>query len=1466
MAQSAVDFSPSKAGGCSPLVVTFTPIVSGSSTSLSYSWDLGNGNTANTAQPEAIYNTVGTYTVTLTVNAGGQTLTATHTITVYAPPSISFTANAATVCGTPVTLTANTDGGQGRSIQSWLWDFGDGTTASQGPAVSHQFAVPAGGPTAAGVEETVSLTVTDNYGCTASVTQPSIVQVFPTLTVDFSTDKTVVCNVPDPVQFTNGAAGPGVLSYSWNFGDGNGSTTANPTYVYHASGTYTVSLTAVSSIGCTVTNTKTNLLNVDNYQLNASVPATICLSSPLNVTDNSTPTPTSRVWTVDGFNLGGNATLNYAFSSDGTHTVALADVFGTCPESQTKTIMVNPSPVYSPFTMVISPCGAPATVQYTDHTVGATARTWSFGQGVNPTNASGGVVATAAYPANGSYRTDLTVSNAQGCTTSYTQVLSIEPPSVSIGFTDNNPTTSCNTPITKSFGEQGVAIQSYNWNFGDGSNSPAAAPTHTYTTPGVYTTVLNYVTAAGCTGEASGPSVTISPPLVIDFTTAPTTVCTNAAVTLKTNFNSLTIYSFQVDWGDGSTSYNTTLTHNYANAGVYTVTITAYNYGGCQAVVQKTNYITVTGPSATYGGHTNTCTGTRGEVTFNYPSTNVTNFTWAFGDGTTTTSSGSTSQWTHTYTQTGTFAPTVTATEGQCSVTFKDVVYVLLKQDPVLSSTLSAVCANGSLPVQIKAYDNPFDYQDPPGTYSYTYTFEYADGTPFPGGVGNLNVSKVSGTNMNDYNMTLSDFQAGKSGLKVILTSAGAGCTDVSNTMPLTILAGGATPAVTVVSDDLCYQQPVVLKDASTVVPGNSISGGTWNFGDGATQPLVVGGQVSHLYSNPGVYTVQLTAQDAAGCVAGGGTGTVNVDVNGPKAAFSTSGNTVLLGNTLYLYNSTDNDGMTGVVSYSWNFGDGASSTLANPSHLYTQPGPYTVTLTASAVGSCTSTATTTIVVQNFNSHFQISASYWTTGTCPPVLAQFTNTSAGYSSVSWDFGDGVTAGNTNYPSHVYQQPGDYTVTLSVFGVGGLIGKYTDVVSVRQPSATVAVAPAAVCIGQPVGLQATGVGVLNYLFDFGDGTVAAGTAASVAHVYQQPGEFASQLVVTDTVGCAAAAAAPADLTVNPNPVIDVSPVAPIACLGNAVTLSASGAVGYSWTPSTGLDRTNVASPVASPAATTSYQVTGTDANGCSGVATLRVKVVAPEKLAVTPDTTAICGSGVFGIKATGVDVYAWIGDTAGLSAVNTGDVWARPPGSPGLMHYTVVGSDSYGCFSDTVVVAVTVLPVPTVDAGPDVEVLQAQPVVLLGTGSADVVAWSWTPAVYLSCVACAQPVCTPMRGETYTATVTADDGCQASDTVVVKLICEESRVRIPDAFTPNGDGHNDRFNILGIGEVDHLVIYDRWGVKVFERNHFYTADPASGWDGTMGGQLEPSGVYAYFAQFSCPTGGTFARQGTVVLIR
>ena len=128
------------------------------------------------------------------------------------------------------------------------------------------------------------------------------------------------------------------------------------------------------------------------------------------------------------------------------------------------------------------------------------------------------------------------------------------------------------------------------------------------------------------------------------------------------------------------------------------------------------------------------------------------------------------------------------------------------------------------------------------------------------------------------------------------------------------------------------------------------------------------------------------------------------------------------------------------------------------------------------------------------------------------------------------------------------------------------------------------------------------------------------------------------------------------------------------------------------------------------------------------------------------------------------------------------------------------------------------------------------------------------------------MCTPKEPEQYIVTVTGGDGCTTSDTVVVSLLCDESKVRIPEAFTPNGDGHNDRWNILGISEVNHLVIFDRWGEKVFERDHFYPADADAGWDGTANGRPAPAGVYVYFAQMTCPTGGAFERRGTVVLVR
>jgi gliding motility-associated-like protein len=524
----------------------------------------------------------------------------------------------------------------------------------------------------------------------------------------------------------------------------------------------------------------------------------------------------------------------------------------------------------------------------------------------------------------------------------------------------------------------------------------------------------------------------------------------------------------------------------------------------------------------------------------------------------------------------------------------------------------------------------------------------------------------------------------------------------------------------------------------------------------------------------------------------------------------------------------------------------------------------YTVTLKASnADGSCIRSVSGTVVVKYFNSHFQINPSYVTKGSCPPVLAQFVNTSINYTSVAWDFGDGVTAGNINTPSHVYTRPGAYEVTLYVYGSGGLVGKYTDSVFVRQPWGGLRSITPAVCVGQPEAFQAQGKGALQFLFDYGDGAVSGGVDSVASHVYTAPGTYAAQLVVTDTVGCVVAADAGANVVVNPLPTIAIGPRDAHVCLGSAVQLEATGGDVYAWTPAAGLDDAASPSPMASPVVNTVYTVLGTDRNGCQGSGSVTLLVQAPEGISVSPDSTAICLGDTLGLHAKGTDVYAWVGDVEGLSSVSEANPVAQPVATA---HYAVVGSDAYGCFSDTAQLVVTVKPLPEVNAGGDQEVLAGTPVQLMASGSADIVDWRWTPVDYLSCTDCAQPVSTPKKPENYILTVTNGVGCHASDTVHMKLLCVEARVRIPEAFSPNGDGHNDRFAILGIGFVDHLVIYDRWGAKVFERDHFYSADLDGQWDGSFNGQPAAVGTYAYFVELSCPSGGVFTRKGTVVLVR
>ncbi len=155
--------------------------------------------------------------------------------------------------------------------------------------------------------------------------------------------------------------------------------------------------------------------------------------------------------------------------------------------------------------------------------------------------------------------------------------------------------------------------------------------------------------------------------------------------------------------------------------------------------------------------------------------------------------------------------------------------------------------------------------------------------------------------------------------------------------------------------------------------------------------------------------------------------------------------------------------------------------------------------------------------------------------------------------------------------------------------------------------------------------------------------------------------------------------------------------------------------------------------------------------------------------------------------------------------------------------------------------------------------------ITGTGTLDFV---WSPVDGLSCITCPDPLANPLDTITYTLAVTDANGCTAEESVTIR-VNEECRVRIPNAFTPNGDGSNDRFRPIMDPCVKTVLLWklvNRWGQTVFEQINFSATDPMLGWDGVWDGKPHPSDVLVWVAEFEFYDGRRELKNGEVSLIR
>lgn len=1291
-------FTMSQSTGCAPLNVQFNNTSTGA---VSYSWSMGNGNTSVLVNPSNTYTVPGTYTVTLiATSSSGATATSTAAVTVVGKPSADFSSSQTSSCldNNSFSFSNNSTG-----AVRYLWDFGDGTTDSTANPV-HTYSISG--------SFTVTLIATSIHGCQDVKIRNQYITIQPKPDASVSSNTTYGCDVSTVFQFST--ANSGITSWNWHFGDGTYSSSPNPSHQYASNGNYYVSVILVNSLGCRDTTDSPLLVSIGPgfYPSIGVNNDTGCV--PMSITfTNPNSNIASCLWDFGDGNTSTQFAPSHTYVNPGLYTVRVSLVTTdgcTVNIFRNNMILAAEKPTASFMTTNSTGC-APLAVSFMNTSQNYDSCRWLFGDGSvsflrNPSH---------SYSSSGSFDVTLQCWNAAGCSKTVVLQNHVNVTTTQAAFTADQRM-GC-PPLTVNFTSITQANDlSYLWNFGDGTTSTLQDPSHTYTTSGAFHVSLIVSDSIGCSDTLYRTNYiqTINPSA--GYVTPPTTV---GCAPLTTQFTDATFgaVTWLWDFGDGTTSTEQNPVHTYRSPGFYNVSLTTTSAGGgCVQTISNFSSFDVRGGHA---GFTHTVTPCPPyEATFTDTSMNAVSWLWNFGDGTTSTLQNPA----HTYSVPGYHSVTLTITTADgCTYTTMQNNSVYF---PPFGANFYGIPQDTTFPMPVQfmsnsvgatdwfwdfgdgntsTLENPLHTYQAYGNYNVTlmitnglctlfydpppFNFGEPDTTPVDiGSAGEPEVQQGCAPLSVNFSKTYPgastwewDFGDGSSSTQAypVHTYHRPGIYTVTVTITDTlgivthirmdsiVRVSGPKAGFMIIESGICHSGQVTFIDTSY-----NATSWQWNFGDSTTSS--VQSPVHTYVSGMSNYIITQTVSDTMGC-----TSSISTSIFSSTQAPLLVTETDVCGlDTLHFFTSLRN-----YASYVWHFGDGDSSTVANPTHIYTREGIFTPTLTITDGAGCQEVYTAPPVTVN------LPRAEFTTNSprhgCNRLNVLFSDRSSNADLYQWDFGDG-NASTLQNSFNSYIGAGVYDVTLTIYR-GNCVSRVTEQQYIRVDTAFAEFTwdPAPICVPFSMQYRDLSVNPVSWSWDFGHGTTS--TLQNPTHIWNDTNSAWVRLTMTDINGCVDTVVhnPPAMLNADFTPDIDSGCVPVTVNFDNLSTMGVS----YFWDFGDGNTSTEEA-PTHVYHNPGLYDVTlvvnaGPSYGFCTDTIHMPalIRAVRPSAEFVSPDLYA-CAPSLVNFQDLSIDADSYIWDF-GDSTTSTNADPSHIYNEPGLYTVSLIVTSNTGC-SDTLV--------------------------------------------------------------------------------------------------------------------------------------------------------------------------------------